>query len=284
MKHIALLLCICFALNNIALGQKTAHMLSFKDSLKADAYWDSADRSPLHSQKRQRYLDSALALTPQRAFFWQQKAMPLCKQKKYEIGMPYLDSAVKYDKREYIDYRAFMKCIFQKNYGSAIADFNTARRINGNIGLMDHSYDFYTGLCYLQLDRFDSAEYYIGQSINGQKKSLGDNWVHYMDLFYMGVVEYEKGNYAGAIENFDASLKQYKNFSDAKYYKAICLSRLNKKEAALKIALEGMQDIKDGYTINEDNSFYEEYPYQVRKYFFDNQVAALQSVLKGKKG
>lgn len=284
MKHILLLLCICFALGEIASGQKTVQVISHKDSLRAEAYWDSADYSFLHSQKRQRYLDSALAITPYRAFFWQQKAMPLCKQKKYEIGMPYLDSAVKYNKQEYIDYRAFMKCVFQKSYRSAIADFNEARSLNGNIGLMDHSYDFYTGLCYLQLDIFDSAEYFIGKSINVQRKSIGENWVHYMDLFYMGIVQYEKGDYAKAIENFDKSLKQYKNFSDAKYYKAACLSRLNKKEDALKIALEGMQDFKEGYTINEDNSFYEKYPYQVRKYFFDNQISALESILKKVKG
>ncbi len=284
MKHILLLLCICFAFGRIASGQKAAQVISHNDSLRVEAYWDSANYSPLHSQRRQRYLDSALAITPWNAFFWQQKAMPLCKQKKYEIGMPYLDSAVKYNKQEYVDYRAFMKCIFQKNYTSAIVDFNTARQINGNIGLMDHSYFFYMGLCYLQLDQFDSAEYFIHKSINDQKKSLGENWVHYMDLFYMGIVQYEKGDYVKAIEDFDKSLKQYKNFSDAKYYKAVCLSRLNMKEDALKIALEGIQDFKGGYTINEDNSFYEEYPYQVRKYFFDNQISGLESMLKKAKG
>jgi len=77
--------------------------------------------------KRQLYIDSALNIVPKASQLWQQKAMPLFKQKKYEIAMPFLDSAVKYDKtKHWLEYRAFIKCIFQKSYRAAIKDFNLA--------------------------------------------------------------------------------------------------------------------------------------------------------------
>ena len=41
---------------------------------------------------------------PTNAYLWQQKAMPFFKQKKYELGLQYLDSAIKYDQTNYEDY------------------------------------------------------------------------------------------------------------------------------------------------------------------------------------
>jgi len=166
--------------------------ISVNDSLLLIRYLDSVNNVPLYSQKRQRYLDSALTIKPWKASWWQQKAMPLYKQKKYEAGEYFLDSAVKYDTYSYIDYRAFMKCIFQKSYREAIKDFESAKVIIGDGEVMDHTYDFYIGLCYLQLDRFDSAEYYLVKSTDQQRKSMGSHWVHPLDLFYLGIVYYEQ--------------------------------------------------------------------------------------------
>lgn len=239
--------------------------LSERDSLRVEQYWDTANSVSLYSLKRQAYLDSALALMPYNAFFWQQKAMPLFKQMKYEAGAPYLDSAVKYDKRKYIDYRAFMKCIFQKSYYDAITDFREAKRLNGNVGVMDHPYDFYIGLSYLQLNKLDSAEYYIQKCIAGQMQTNGEYWVHLLHWFYIGIIHYEKGLYQQAIADFDRSLKQYKNFSDAQYYKAVCLARMDKYKEALPVIQEAERNFKEGNSFTEDNAFYELYPYQVRK-------------------
>lgn len=86
----------------------------------------------MYSQDHQLYLDSVLSILPHSAYHWQPKAMPLYKQKKYEIGSAYLDSAVKYDDRQqYLEYRGFMKCIFQKTYKSAITDFEEAKKLQG---------------------------------------------------------------------------------------------------------------------------------------------------------
>jgi len=267
-SRIALLLVALLAIVSISRAQTTPgghKALTPADSARANRYFDSISVCNLYSQRRQRYLDSALAISPWQAHLWQQKAMPLYKQKKYEAGAPYLDSAVKYDPKSYIDYRAFMKCIFQKSYQSAIPDFWAAKIIIGDGDVMDHTYDFYLGLCYLQLNRFDSACYYLDKTTTDQLKTLGEHYVHPLDLFYLAITYYETERYAQAVETFDKCLKLYPNFSDAKYYKAICLRRLHKREEAFALIKEAEQDFKQGYTINEDNTDYEAYPYQVVK-------------------
>jgi len=158
---------------------ETKKKLNAQDSTRFVKYIDKVGEFPLFSMKRQQYLDSALSIVPRAAYLWQQKAMPLFKQKKYETGMPYLDSAVKYDKKNnWLQYRAFIKCIFQKSYREAINDFDLVQKVNGNSYVMDHSYEFYKGLCYLQLNKFDSAEYLISKCITEERKARGESWIH----------------------------------------------------------------------------------------------------------
>ena len=54
------------------------------------------------------------------------------------------------------------------------------------------------------------------------------------------------------------------NFSDAKYYKAICLMRLKKYKESKTTMEAAKRDAQLGNTINEANAIYEPYPYQVR--------------------
>src|SRR5690349_15024531 len=103
------ILCIAFFFIWIAsFGQEIS--LSKSDSAMLDRYISGYKSSNIYSTKYQAYLDSLLLLLPTHAYYWQQKGMPLFKQKKYEIGMAFLDSAVKYDSNQWLDYRAFIKC------------------------------------------------------------------------------------------------------------------------------------------------------------------------------
>lgn len=242
--------------------------ISKTDSVKLRGYLEKLGEAPLYSVKRQRYLDSALYIVPKVAYLWQQKAMPLFKQRKYEIGMPYLDSAVKYDKeKHWLEYRAFIKCIFQKSYRAAIKDFNLAQKQNGNSYVMDHSYEFYKGLCYLQLNQFDSANYLMSKVIAEEQKTRND--VHHLHWFYMGIIQFERDDIPTAINSFDNALKIYPQFVDVLFYKAECLFVEKKKEQAIELLKKAKEYQQAGYGINEDNALYEMYPYQISKSFLD---------------
>ncbi len=245
--------------------------LSHADSLRFNKYLKGANESRLYSHRHQLYLDSILMLLPTNAYYWQQKAMPLYKQHKYEAGAAYLDSAVKYDtNNQYLQYRAFMKCVFQKNYSAAIADFEAAKKRDGFSFVMDHSYDFYMGLCFLQLNQFSRADSLFEHSIAWNIANKHDG--HYLEYYYRGIALMEQEKNDQALAYFDSCLTRYAHFPDAKFHKARCLEDLGRMKEAKQISNEALADFRAGYINNEDNSFYEDYPYQPRKILFENRV------------
>ena len=235
-----------------------------QDSLIEVYLKNGAWKEDPYSQEWQQKIDKGLKVDSTVAYFWQQKAMPLFKQSKYELGMPFIDKAVKYDPERWQDYRAFIKCIFSKQYQDAIVDFRDYQTKYGYGFVMDHSYNFYIAMSYLQLNKFKKAEKLFEKDYQRTIKENGKGWLHHLDLFYYGISEYELKKYKEALELFDQALKIYPEFSDVQYYKAKILYKLGKPEEAEKIYKKAKENADKGYTINEDNVVYERYPYQVR--------------------
>lgn len=212
----------------------------------------------------QECIDKGLEKDSTIAYLWQQKAMPYYKAKKYEVGKPFLDKAVQYDKRRYLPYRGFMKCIFSKKYNEAIIDFEEAIALYGNHFEMDHSYVFYIALSYLQLNEFEKAEQLFDKELPRQLKEYGEENIHHIDLFYHGIAKFELQKWDEAIALFDKALAIYPTFSDALFYKSICFLRLDKKDEAVQLMQLAREEGQKGNTINEANVIYEDYPYQIR--------------------
>lgn len=267
-----LLLLLTVSLRSVARQDK----LTKDDSVKISQYWKKANQCWLHSVQRQLYLDSALAIDPHNAYFWQQKSMPLSKMMKHELAAPYLDSAAKYNPKEYVPYRGYIRCIFSRHYRDALTDFYLSKNINGNSGVMDHPYDFFIGLCHLQSNNFDSARWYFEKCIEDRKARNGADWVHYIHHFYNGITWYEQVQYDKAIACFDESLRLNPGLPEALYYKSICMTIKGDDQTALALAEKADSLMKRGYFINEDNARYEYYPYQVRKYYLDAMLNRLR--------
>jgi tetratricopeptide (TPR) repeat protein len=207
-------------------------------------------------------LDKGLEKDSTIAYLWQQKAMPYFKIQKYEVGMKYIDKAVLYNPQRYQPYRAFIKCIFAKTYQEAVEDLEDCIKKYGNNYEMDHTYKFYLALSHLQLNEFKTSEEIFKEDIKEQEERMGE--AHFLDLFYYGISKFEQKKWEEAIVVFDKSLAQYEQFSEVKYYKAVCLLNLGKIIESKTLMDEAKNDKKNGYTINEDNSIYEPYPYKVR--------------------
>lgn len=197
------------------------------------------------------------------AVLWQQKALPYWKTKKYELAIDCYNKAVLYDRASYLGRRGYLKCVFQKQYKDAILDMELAEKEFGYGYQNDHSYQFYISLSYLQLNEFVKAEKILQNDFNKTIKERGESWIHYLELFYMGIIQYELRNYEKAIIYFDKSIAFYSNFSDAKYYKGLSMLKIGDKEKAETIMREAKLNFEQGYSINEDDSFYESYPYKV---------------------
>ncbi len=208
-------------------------------------------------------LDEGLKKDSTVARLWQEKAMPYFKARKYEIGMQFIDKAVQYDPKEWQPYRAFIKCIFAKTYKDAIIDFEDCKKKFGNLYVMDHTYNFYIGLSCLQLNEYNKAAIIFKDYIDDIFKNR-QGLEHPTAYFYYGISIYEQRKWEEAIIEFDKAIKLYPNFSDAEFYKAVCLGKLGRNEEVKVLYKKAKEDGKLGYTINEDNTVYEIYPYQVR--------------------
>ncbi len=216
-----------------------------------------------HMNEWQNCLDEGLKQDSTIAYLWQQKAMPYFKARKYEVGMAYLDQAVLYNPKRYQPYRAFIKCIFLKTYQDAIVDFTDCKEKWGDNFEMDHTYSFYIGLSQLQLNQFDKAVSSFNEAINVQSKFFKDT--HHIDLFYLGITKMEQLKYDEAIVLFDQALVPYPEFSEAMYYKALCLRKQGQpRESYITLYEESIKWRKKGYSINEANAIYELYPYQLQ--------------------
>ena len=249
------------------------------DTVKLKRYYEKINSVRLFSIDRQKYLDSILFETPTNAYLWQQKAMPLFKQKKYELGLQYLDSAIKYDKTDhYIEYGAFIKCIFVRSYQNSIQDFENLKSKHKIGFVMDHSYDFYLGLCHLQLNQFEKAKEYFSNSILYSEEKWG--FGHFLEYFYLGVTNMELGKLDQAMKDFDKTLTLYPEFPDVKFYKALFLEKDKKYQEATDIINKAKVDFSKGYSINEGNSINEEYPYQIKEYWLKTELEIIEELKK----
>jgi tetratricopeptide (TPR) repeat protein len=235
-----------------------------QDSIIVKYLTNGAKKYSYYSKEYEAEIDKGLAQDSTIAILWQKKAMPLFKQGKYEIGMDYIDKAVKYDRQRWQDYRAFIKCIFAKTYREAIIDFEDCKKRFGDSYVMDHTYDFHIALSYLQLNEFKKAEEIFKIDYEKQLSEHGEDWLHPVDLFYYGISKYEQGKYLEAIELFDLALGIHTQFSDVQYYKAICLFKIEKVDEAKELMGIAKINAEQGFSFNEDNAIYERYPYQVR--------------------
>lgn len=235
-----------------------------RDSIISEHLQHGAWKHSYYSREWQTEIDKGLAKDSTIAYLWQQKGMPYIKQGKYELAMRYIDKAVQYDPAKYLDYRAFLKCIFGRRYTEAIADFEACKARFGQGYVQDHAYDFYIALCRIQLNEFVVARDLLQGEIDRIEAQNGPDWVHHLDVFYLGICHYEMGDYEAAVRTFDRALALYPKFSDVQYYKALSLQRLGDKAAAQELYKAAKANGEAGYTINEDNAIYERYPYQVR--------------------
>ncbi len=237
-----------------------------RDSIYNKYLVNGAWKLPIYSTAFQQKIDEALAIDSTYAYLWQQKAMPLYKQQKYQVGKPFLDKAVLYDEKEHLDYRGFMKCIFSKDYRGAIEDFSKYKATYGYGYEMDHTYDFYIGLSHLQLNNFEEAIKFLEASIAYDIEKSGQKTGHYLDKFYLAIANQEIENYERSVSLLNEVLDDYDKFSDAKYYLGVSLLRMGQKEQAMELFKQAKVDFENGYTITEDNADYEKYPYQILHY------------------
>jgi len=229
---------------------------------------------PQVSEEFRDCIDSALVLLPNDAQLWREKATSHFKAGQYEPALKYINKAVELDTLAYLGYRGFMKCVFMKDYANAIIDLKAIYKKRPIDQTMDHSYPFWIGISYLKLNKLDSADYYVGLSVNNALLK-GKEAVHYVDWFYWGLTKFKQKKYKEALSYFENAMAQNSHFPDVEYYKAMVLLQLNQKEDAKALLIQAKANIANGYRMNEDNESYANYPYQITTFEVDEILEKL---------
>lgn len=209
------------------------------------------------------WVDKGLEKDSTIAYLWQQKALPLWKQHRYELAISYYEKAVALDPEQWLSRLGYLKCIFAKQYQSALEDLERYIKTYGSTYEQDHALEFYQAICYLQLGEYNKALGLLQREITEQEVRHGKDWVHYLDRFYLAICYFEMEQYSNAVWEFEQVLQVYPNFSDAQFYKAICHYKLGDQRWANTLAIQGQFHYKQGRTFSEDASIYVTYPYQV---------------------
>ena len=208
----------------------------------------------------QHALDSLLLICPDWDRAYQQKAMPYIKMGHSAEAYYWLKKAVALNP-EYLDYRAFLKCIFTKDYAGALEDFAEAEKLQPGGGLMDHSYRFYVALCQLGLGEFQMAASMLDSIAAAQEARL--KTAHFNTYFYQGLAHLLAGHDAIAERVFNKCLSTHQHHPDAHFYLGRILQARGEKEKARQHFEACIAALKEGYNNSEDQEIYIRYPYEV---------------------
>ncbi|MES2478995.1 MAG: hypothetical protein V4561_07905 [Bacteroidota bacterium] len=211
----------------------------------------------------QLYCDSILKICPEYDYIWQMKAMPSIKMGIYEVAFSSLKQACRINPVKQIPYQAFLKCTFAKDYQGALKDFEQAEQLVREGGIMDHSFSFYRGLCYLGLERPELAIEHFESDIKAQTKRTGAGNEHYNSLFYLGLSYLLAHDLPKAEKYLRASIKAYSKFPEPNFYMGKLLAEQNRSLEAKEYFTKAKEYIIGGANMNEDNTMYVDYPFQI---------------------
>jgi tetratricopeptide (TPR) repeat protein len=206
--------------------------------------------------------DSLIAICPNIAEAYQEKAIPYLKSGDYAVAFGLEDKAVELDPKRWIAYRGFLHCIFTKNYEKALTDFQLAEQIVPNASVMDHTYSFFCGLSYLETGVLEKAEQLFLKDIDQQKRTGKGNDIHFNSLLYLGIVHLEMKEYIEAEKDLKRCLVYYPQLPEANYYLAKTLKVTGHADADMYFE-KAKEYFNQGYKMNEDNEAYVNYPRQI---------------------
>ncbi len=217
-------------------------------------------------------LDSIIAICPNIAEVYQEKATSYIFHGDYTRGFEYVNRAVELDSLRWLRYRGYLNCIFTKNYEHALKDFAKAQQIAPKAHEMDHTNSYYMSLCYMQMGSLEIAEQQFLRDIAQQKKGDSSNDAHYNSLFYLAVVYYEMKLFDLAEKYFKECLQLYEQYPEANFYLAK-VYQITGNSRATDYFLRAKEFYVEGYRMTEPHVEHVSFLVKILK-VFDRQSRA----------
>lgn len=170
-----------------------------------------------------------------------EKSVAFNKRGEYAKGFELLDKAVKLDPKLHLGYRGWMKLRKLRDFDNALNDFNKLDSLTPNFidAPWGENIDFLRGECYFGKKKYKKAI----EAFNLNIKNNKEDWVDIHTFVYLGLSEYELGNYEKAISEFERALKQSKYTTESFFGISKAYYKLGNIDKAKENILEAEKNI-----------------------------------------
>lgn len=172
---------------------------------------------------------------------WMERSVSFNKAGNFEKGFEYLNKAVKLNPSSHLGYRGWIRLRKMRDYDKALIDFDRLDSLTPNFvdAPWGEDIDFLRGECYFGKKDYQNAIELFNRNIKNQK----EDWADINSFVYLGLCEYELGNYEKAISEFKRALKQTKNVPESYFGMARAYQKLGQMENAKENILKAENSI-----------------------------------------
>ena len=159
----------------------------------------------------------------------------------YAKGFELLDKAVDHNPKIHLGYSGWMKLRKLRDYDGALSDFDRLDSLTPNSidAPWGEDIDFLRGECYFGKKNYHEAIGFLNQSIINQK----EDWADVHAFVYLGLCEYELGNYEKSISEFQRALNQSDHVPEAHFGMAKAYQKTGELENAKEHILKAEENI-----------------------------------------
>lgn len=199
-------------------------------------------------QKDQQLVEDLQTFKSQDSKAYMEYSVRFNKAGEFERGFKYLNKAVELDPLKHLGYRGWIRLRKLRDYDKALTDFNQLDSLTPNVvdAPWGEDIDFLRGECFFGQGQYLKAI----EAFNRGIQNHGEGWVDIQTFVYLGLCEYELGNFKKAILEFERALRQSENTCEAHFGMARTYEKLEQKSKAIESARLAEENI--GYR-REDN-------------------------------
>ena len=221
--------------------------------LGATIWWNTkSDKEKSSLMVNVRQYDKAIEYDQKNSNAWMKRSVRFNKAGDFKKGFEYLDKAVELNPSSHLGYRGWIRLRKIRDYDKALIDFDQLDSLTPNVvdAPWGEDIDFLRGECYFGKKNYQKAIELFNRSIKNQK----EDWADIHSFVYLGLSEYELGNYEKAITEFKRALKQSESIPESYFGMAKAYQKLEELEKAKESILKAEKNIT-----SKRDDYYNEY-------------------------
>lgn len=159
----------------------------------------------------------------------------------FHTGFIYLNKAVELNPTSHLGYRGWIRLRKIRDYDNALSDFHRLDSLTPNFvdAPWGEDIDFLRGECYFGKKNYPKAIELFNRNIKNQK----EDWADIHSFVYLGLCEYELGNYEKSISEFERALKQSKYTTESFFGISRAYYKLGNLEKAKEYVVKAEKNI-----------------------------------------